>query len=158
MEAESFLPVLCWVIAWVKMKLHRVVLAGCMNCTRTYLPFSGNLHPKRLLSSVGPFSSSVDGYRALILCSARPVLYPLKYTVPLGHRKLGLNSRSYSHVVSNSLNYSQTLPESRCQIRRSQSAPVRTKNLLQGGTALPGKNDRWLVIRIRNGFFCQSKW
>ncbi|XP_062279285.1 magnesium transporter MRS2 homolog, mitochondrial [Scomber scombrus] len=125
------------------MKLHRMLLAGCMNCTRTYLPLSGNLHPKRLLSSVGPLSSSVDVYRALILCSARPVLYPLKYSVPLGNRKLGLNSRSYSHVVSNSLNCSQTLPESRCQLRRYQSAPVRTKNLLQGGTALPVSSIRY---------------
>ncbi|XP_042280791.1 magnesium transporter MRS2 homolog, mitochondrial [Thunnus albacares] len=113
------------------MKLHRVLLSGCMNCSRMYLPFSGNL------SSVGPFSSTVDGYRTLILCGARTVLYPLKYTVPLGQRKLGLNSRSYSHVVSNSLHCSQTLPESRCQLRRSQSTPTRKKNLLQAGATLP---------------------
>ncbi|KAM7420447.1 hypothetical protein PAMA_014932 [Pampus argenteus] len=114
------------------------LLAGCINCTRMYLTFSGNLYPKRLLSSVGHFCSSMDGYQTLILCSARTVLCPLKHTVPLGHKKLGLNSRSYGHVASSVLHCSQTPPESRCQVRRSQSAPARKKKLLlQGGSMLP---------------------
>ncbi|KAM9353826.1 magnesium transporter MRS2 homolog, mitochondrial [Symphorus nematophorus] len=109
----------------VDMKLHRVLLTGCMNCTRMYLPFSGNFYSKRLFSSVGPCSSRMDGTRTLMLCSARTALYPLKYTVPLGPGELGLYSRAYSDVGS----------KARCQPRRS--AGVRKGNLLQGGATLP---------------------
>ncbi|XP_070768174.1 magnesium transporter MRS2 homolog, mitochondrial [Enoplosus armatus] len=118
------------------MKLHRVLLAGRMSCTRTYLPFGMNFYPKRLFSSVSPFTSRMGGTRTLILCSARTVLYPLKYTVPLGNRKLGLYSRTYSDVGSKGL-CSQTLPVSRCQLRTSQHAAVRKENLLQGGATWP---------------------
>lgn len=118
------------------MRLYRVLLSGCMNCTRMYLPFSGNIYPKRLFSSASPFSSRMDGTRALMLCSARTVLYPLKYTVPLGHRELGLNSSSSCNVGSKAVS-SKTLSESRCQPRRSHSAWVRKGKLLQGGATLP---------------------
>ncbi|XP_039662162.1 magnesium transporter MRS2 homolog, mitochondrial isoform X2 [Perca fluviatilis] len=118
------------------MKLHSVMLIGYMNCTRMYLPFGGNFYPKRLFSSVSSFSSRMGGTQTRILCGARTVLYPLKYTVPLGNRELGLYRRCYSGVGSSAL-CSQTLPVSRCQPRRSQSAAVRKENLLQGGATWP---------------------
>ncbi|KAG7234949.1 hypothetical protein INR49_003563 [Caranx melampygus] len=34
------------------MKLHRALLAGCIDCTRMYLP--GNFYPKRLFCSAFP--------------------------------------------------------------------------------------------------------
>ncbi|XP_044063874.1 magnesium transporter MRS2 homolog, mitochondrial [Siniperca chuatsi] len=120
----------------VEMKLHRVLRAGCMNCPRMHQPFGANFYPMRLFSSVSPFSSRMGGTRTLILCSARRVLYPLKYTVPLGNRKLGLYSRSYSDVSSKAF-CSQTMPVSRCQPWSSQSAAVRKENLLQGGATWP---------------------
>ncbi|XP_070691222.1 magnesium transporter MRS2 homolog, mitochondrial [Pempheris klunzingeri] len=109
----------------VEMKLHRMLLAGCMNCTRMHLSFGGNFYPKRLFSSV---SSR--------LCRAHSGLYPLKYAVPLGDRNLGFYSRSYRDVGSNAL-CSQTLPVSRCQPGRSPSAAVGKENLLQGGATWP---------------------
>ncbi|XP_037641479.1 magnesium transporter MRS2 homolog, mitochondrial [Sebastes umbrosus] len=124
------------------MKLHRLLLAGCMNCTsRMYLPFGGNFYPKRLFSSVGSFSSRIGGRTGtLILCSARTVLHPLKYTVPLGKGQLGLcSSRSYSG--SNAI-CSQTL--SRCQPRRPQSAAGRKENLQRGSAT-------WPVSFVRHG-------
>ncbi len=112
----------------VEMKLHRVLLAGCVNYTRMNLPFGGSFHAKRLFTSVSPFSSRVGGTtRTLILCSARTARYQLKCTVPLGNIKLGLCSRSYSNVGS------------RCQPRGPQSAAGRKENLLQGGASWPGK-------------------
>lgn len=121
----------------MEMKLHSVLLAGCMNCTRMYLPLSGNFYPKHLFSL---FSSRMGGTRTFVLCSARTVLYPPKYTVPLGNRELGLCSRSYSAVGSNAL-CSQTLSVSTWQPRRSQSVVVRKELLLQGGATWPGKNE-----------------
>ncbi|XP_029308449.1 magnesium transporter MRS2 homolog, mitochondrial isoform X2 [Cottoperca gobio] len=119
------------------MQLHRVLLAGCLNCTRMYLPFSRNFYPKRLFISVSFLSSKMGGTRTLVLCTARTVLYPLKYTVPLESRTLGLFSRSYIGVGSNGL-CSQTQSVSRYQPRRSQSAVGRKENLLQeGGAAWP---------------------
>ncbi|XP_032374926.1 magnesium transporter MRS2 homolog, mitochondrial [Etheostoma spectabile] len=123
-------------LAAVEMKLHRVLLTGCMNCTRMYLPFGGNFYPKRLFSSVSYFSSRMGGTQTRMLCGARAVLYPLKYTVPLGKRELGLYRRCYSGVGSDAL-CSQTLPMSRRQPTRFQSAAVRKENLLQGGATWP---------------------
>ncbi|XP_076593552.1 magnesium transporter MRS2 homolog, mitochondrial [Chaetodon auriga] len=120
----------------VGMKLHRVLLTGCMSCTRMYPPGSGSFPSTRLLTSVSPFSSRVGGTRTLIICTARTALYPLKYTVPLVNRKPGLCSRSYSDVGSQAL-CSQTLPVSRCQHIRSQPAAERKENLLQGAATWP---------------------
>lgn len=122
----------------VEMKLHKVLLTGCVNCTRMYLPFSGN-YSKSLFSSVTSFSSRMGGTRTLMFC-ARTVLHPLKLSVQLGNRKLNLSSRNYSDVCSKAF-CSQTLPVSRCQPRRSLSAVVRKENLLQGGASWPGKNE-----------------
>lgn len=124
----------------VEMKLHRVLLTGCVNCTRMYLPFSGNLYSKRLFSSVSPFSSRMDGTRTIMLWTAPAASYPLKYTVPLGNRKLGLYSKSCSDVSSKAL-CSQTLPLSRYQ-PRCQSAAVRDGKLLQGSATWPGKYEK----------------
>lgn len=123
------------------MKLHRVLLAGCMDCTRRHLPFGGNFCPPKLFfSSFSPLSTRLAGARTLVLCSARTVLYPLKYAMPLGDRKLGLYSRSCRDVGSNAAACSQTLPLSRCQPRGSQCAAVGKENLLQGGATWPGEN------------------
>ncbi|XP_018541572.1 magnesium transporter MRS2 homolog, mitochondrial [Lates calcarifer] len=101
----------CW--GGVEMKLHRVLLAACMNCTRRYLPFSGNLYPKRPFGSASAFSSGLGETRTL------------KYTVPLGNTELASCSRSYSDSGS------------RCQLRKPQSVAVRKENLLQGGATWP---------------------
>ncbi|KAL7393338.1 hypothetical protein ABVT39_009564 [Epinephelus coioides] len=116
------------------MRLHRVLLAGCINCSRMYLPFGGNFYPKLLSSSVCYFSSRMSGTRNRMLCSARTVVYPLKYTVPCGNRKLGLYCRSYSGAGSNTL-CGQSL--AKCQPTRFQSDVVRKENLLQEGATQP---------------------
>ncbi|KAL3060517.1 magnesium transporter MRS2 homolog, mitochondrial [Trematomus bernacchii] len=126
------------------MKLHRLLLAGCMNCTRMYLPFGRNFYPNRHLSSVRFLSSRIGGTRTFVLWSARALLYPLKYTVPLGNTKLGLFIRTYSGVGPNAI-CSQTQWVSTCQPRRSQSAAVRKEKLLQEGGAA------WPVSFIRHG-------
>ncbi|XP_035528327.1 magnesium transporter MRS2 homolog, mitochondrial [Morone saxatilis] len=113
----------------VEMRVHRVLLTGCMNCTRMYLSFGGNFYPKRLYSSVSPLPPRTGGTRTLMLC-------PLKHTVPLGNREAGLYSRSYGDLGSNAL-CSLTLPVSRCQPRRAPSAAGRKEELLQGGAAWP---------------------
>ncbi|XP_056237661.1 magnesium transporter MRS2 homolog, mitochondrial [Seriola aureovittata] len=113
------------------MKLHRVLLAGCVDCTRIYLP--GNFYPKRLFSSVSAFSSRLGETRTLILCRAPTMLCPVKYTVPLGNRKPALYSRSYSVV------------NARCQPRKSQSAVVTKENLLLGGATWPVSSIRHRV-------------
>ncbi|XP_054477969.1 magnesium transporter MRS2 homolog, mitochondrial [Anoplopoma fimbria] len=119
------------------MKLHRVLLAGCMKCTRIYPPFGGNFSSE----SVSP--SRTIGTRTPVLWSANTVLYPLKYSVPLGNRKLGLCSRSYSSVGSDAV-WGQT-----CQHRRShQSAAVRKENLLQGGAPWPVSFIRYRVSDV----------
>lgn len=116
------------------MTLHRLLLAGCMNCSGMYQPFGGNVYPKRLFSCLSPFVSTMGG--------TRRVRYPLKYTVPPGNRNVGLYSRSHSDADSNAL-CSQTLPVSRCQPRTSHATAVRKENLLQGGAT-------WPVSFIRN--------
>ncbi|XP_035476528.1 magnesium transporter MRS2 homolog, mitochondrial [Scophthalmus maximus] len=108
----------------VETKLHRVLLAA--GCTRMRLPFSGSLRPKRPFSSVSGFSSRRGETRTLVpLCRARTMLCPQRYTVPPGHRRLGLHSRSYSDMGS------------RHQPRQCPSAAVRKENLLQGGATWP---------------------
>ncbi|XP_030605980.1 magnesium transporter MRS2 homolog, mitochondrial [Archocentrus centrarchus] len=110
----------------VEMKMHKLLLAGC-----------ANFNPKRLLSAVSPFFSRLGGTRAFNHCSRPTDLCPPGHTVPLGNRKLGLFSRSYSDVCLNSL-VSQAVPLSGWQTRRSQCAAVRKgRNLLQRGAAWP---------------------
>lgn len=125
------------------MKLHKVLLTGCVNCTRMYLPFSRNYYSKRLFSSVTSFSSRLGGTRTLMFC-ARTVLHPLKFNVQLGNRKLNLSSRNYSDVCSKAF-CSQTLPMSKCQPRGALSAVVRKENLLQGGASWPVSSTRGRV-------------
>lgn len=145
LEATTLRPclhhpvVLCFLISLlqqgggVEMRLNRVMLAACMNCTKMYLPCGGNFYSKCLFSSVSTFCLRLGGTRTLILSRA------LKYTVPFGNRKLGLySSRSYSDISSNVL-CRQTLLVSRCQPRKSTA--VRKENLLQGGATWPGKNE-----------------
>lgn len=117
----------------VEMKLHRVLLTDCMNCTRMHLPFSWSFCPKRLFSSVSPFSSRTDGTRAIMLWSAPAAPSPLMHAVPLGNRKLRLYSKSCSDAGPQAL-CSQILPVSRCQ-----SAVLRNGKLLQGRATWPGK-------------------
>ncbi|XP_030249839.1 magnesium transporter MRS2 homolog, mitochondrial isoform X1 [Sparus aurata] len=119
----------CW--GGVEMKLHRVLLTGSKNCTGMYLPFTGNFYLKRLFSSVSPLFSRTGGTRAVILSSARPLLFTLRDIVSHGNRKLVLYSRNYSEFCC------QTLPVSGCQPRRSQSAALRKKQLLHGGPTWP---------------------
>lgn len=117
----------------VEMRLHRVMLAACMNCTRTYLSGSGNLYTKCLFGSVRTFSlTSLSGSRTSIRC------WLLRHTEPFASRKLGLNSsRTYTDMGSNLL----------CSQRPILSGEPRTstalgkETLLQGGATWPGKNE-----------------
>lgn len=122
-----------------EMRLHRLLLTGCMNCTRMYLPFSGKFCSKRLLSSVSACSSRMDGTRTITLWTARAALCPMKYTVPLGTRKRRLYSKSYSDVGSKAL-CCHTSHVSRCQPRRCQSAAERNEKLLEASATWPGEN------------------
>ncbi|XP_028983964.1 magnesium transporter MRS2 homolog, mitochondrial isoform X2 [Betta splendens] len=102
------------------MGLHRVMLAACMNCTRTHLS---------VFSSVRTFSLGVCGTQTLFRCRG------LRLALPSGSRRLGLNSsRSYSDIGSNLL-CSQTLFVSRCHSRKS-TAPGKER-LLQGAATWP---------------------
>ncbi|KAE8288589.1 Magnesium transporter MRS2-like protein, mitochondrial MRS2-like protein Precursor [Larimichthys crocea] len=49
----------------MEMKLHRVMLAGCMTCTRMYMTLGGNFYSKRLFSS----GRSSDWSRPALQCS-----------------------------------------------------------------------------------------
>ncbi|XP_041843132.1 magnesium transporter MRS2 homolog, mitochondrial isoform X2 [Melanotaenia boesemani] len=122
----------------VEVKLHRLLLAGCMNSFR--IQFPGKFHSKRLFSSLCPFPSRLDGTQTLILCSPRTAVYPLKHTVPIGNSKVGLFSRSYSDA-----HCSQILSASRCLSRRPKSAGMGKKNLLKGGVAWPVSFHRRIV-------------
>lgn len=130
--AEPQLPA---VTAVVKMKLHRVLLAGCIHCTRMCVP--RNFYPKRLFCSA--LSSRLGETRTIVLCRPRAQFCPVKYTVPHGNTKLTLHSRSYSVV------------DARYETSKSQCAAVTKGNVLPGSAAWPGKNDsrvsdnRWQV-------------
>lgn len=117
------------------MKVRRVLLAACLNCTRMHLSCGGNLYPQRLFSSFTTVSSRFGGTRPLVPCGSRAVVCPLTYTLPPGNGKL--YSRSYSDAVSNAL-CSQTLLVSKCQPGKSA---VTKKKLLHGGATWPGKNE-----------------
>lgn len=119
----------------VEMKLHRMLLTDCMNCTRMHLPFSRSYCSKRLFSSVRPFSSRTDGPRAIMLWSAPATPCPLMHA-----RKLRLYSKSCSHAGPQAF-CSRILPVSRCQ-----SAVLRNGKLLQGRATWPGKV--WDIIYI----------
>lgn len=116
--------------AGVEMKLHRMLLADCMTCTRIHLPFSRSFCSKRLFSSV---RVRVDGPRAVMLWPAPATPWPLIHAVPLGNRKLRLYSKSCSDGGPQAL-CSQILPVSRCQ-----STVLRNGKLLQGRATWPGK-------------------
>lgn len=118
----------------MEMKLHRMLLASCK---RMHQPFNRHFHSMRLLNSSSPFSSNMGGSRTL-LCGACAVRCPMKYAVPLGTRDLGLNSRRYSNVGSDT----HCRQESRCELRRTPSSAGWKRNLLQGGATWPGKNER----------------
>lgn len=119
----------------MEIKLHRLLQAGSVSCTR--IPFVVNLDPKRFFSSVSPFSSKLGGTQTINVCCARTVLYPHKCPVPIWSRTLGLFSKNYSNDGPDSV-FRQTLPVSTCRPRTSLSAVVR-KNLLQGSASWPGK-------------------
>lgn len=116
-----------------EMKLHKVLLTDCMNCTRMHLPLSWSFCFKRLFSSVSLFSSRLDGTRGLTLWTAPAAPCTLMRTVPLGNRKLRLYSRSCSDAGPQT-HCSQILPVSRCL-----SALLRNGKLLQGRPTWPGK-------------------
>ncbi|XP_072250717.1 magnesium transporter MRS2 homolog, mitochondrial [Leuresthes tenuis] len=113
----------------VEIKLHKLLLAGCVNSSR--MPFVGKFYPKRLFSSLRPFPSRPDGTETLILCGASVVVYPLKHAVPHGNGKVGLFSRSYSDVCSQAPHVARCLP------RGSQAVGWGKATLLRGGTAWP---------------------
>ncbi|XP_029958748.1 magnesium transporter MRS2 homolog, mitochondrial isoform X1 [Salarias fasciatus] len=101
--------------AGLEIRLHRLLLLGCISCTRT--PFRRDSFPKRLLGSVRPLSFRFGGTRTLVPCSTPAVLCPSK--CPRGNGKVGVFSRSHCDVVTD------------CLRSRSQ------RNLLQGGSSWP---------------------
>ncbi|KAK2844337.1 hypothetical protein Q5P01_010996 [Channa striata] len=116
------------------MKLHRLLLATCVTCTRMYLSCGGKFHPKRFFSSFSTFPSKVGGTQTPRLCRARTTLYPQKHTVPLGNGKMGSDSRSYSDIGSNVIcRHTPLVP--RCQ--HGMSAAMGKDNLLHGRAAWP---------------------
>ncbi|CAJ1062083.1 magnesium transporter MRS2 homolog%2C mitochondrial [Xyrichtys novacula] len=132
--------------AGVERKVLKVLLASYTNCTRSYQPYVVNFNAKRLFSTAGPLFSRIDG--TADLCSAAAKVHPLKkFTVPLGNRKLEQTSRSYSDIGSHAL-YRPTLPSSRCQPKRSQSALGRKENLLQVGATWPVSFARYRVTDV----------
>ncbi|XP_034553016.1 magnesium transporter MRS2 homolog, mitochondrial [Notolabrus celidotus] len=116
--------------AGVERKLLRVLLDSSTSCTKIHQPFVGNFYAKRLFSTASPFFSRICG--TVILCSARTKVHPLKFTVPLGNRKLALTARSYCDIGSYAL-CRQTLPSSRFQPKRSQNVLQRKESMLPGG-------------------------
>lgn len=113
----------------VDMKLRRVLLSGCMSCTRMNLPPCGNFSSKRLLSLVRPFSPGMERTRTATLEDA----------VPCGDVTVGLHRKSCSVVTPTAL-CSPTAPVSRCQPRRCYSALMGNGNLLEGGAPQAGEN------------------
>lgn len=113
----------------VEMRLHRVLLAACVNCTRMYRSCGGNFYPRRLYSSASTFTSRRGG--------THPFTLYRTLNVPFRNGKLGFCNRSYGDFGLNTL-CSQTQLVSRCQTR--SPAVVRKENLLQAGATWPGKN------------------
>ncbi|XP_037533183.1 uncharacterized protein LOC119410344 [Nematolebias whitei] len=125
----------------VEVKLHRLLLVGCMNSSRT--TFVEKFHPKSLFSSLCPVPSRLQGTRSFFPFSACAVAHPLKRTGPPGRSKVGFFSRSYSDVPSHFF-HSRSPSGFRC-LQRSESAGLRREILLPGGAAWPGVS----VIRRR---------
>lgn len=119
----------------VDMKLRRVLLSGCMSCTRMYLPPCGNFSSKRLLSLLRPFSPGMERTRTAIL----------KDAVPCGNVNVGLRRKSCSAVTPTAL-CSRTAPVSRCRPRRCYSAVMGNGNLLEGSAPQPGENGMLKVM------------
>lgn len=116
----------------VEVKLHRQLLVGCMNSSRT--TFIEKFHPKSLFSSLRPVPSRLGGTRAFFPFSACAVAHPLKTTGPPERSKVGFFSRSYSGVPS-CFSHSQSPSGFRCLQR---SVGLRREILLPGGAACPG--------------------
>lgn len=119
----------------VDMKLRRVLLSGCMSCTRIYLPPCGNISSKRLLSLVRPLSPGMERTRTSIL----------KDAVPCGNVNVGLHRKSCSVVTPTAL-CSRTAPVSRCRPRRCYSAVMGKGNLLEGSAPQSGENGMLKVM------------
>lgn len=112
----------------LEVRLSRVLPDGCVNCSKTYLPFGGCFYPKRLASAASPYRPRMAGNRTPTPSSADTTLCPLSYMVPLAW-----HSKSYSHIRTAGC-CSQMSPAFRCQLGQSQSSAVRKESLLQGAT------------------------
>ncbi|MEQ2180615.1 hypothetical protein GOODEAATRI_003081 [Goodea atripinnis] len=106
-------------------KLHRHLLASCMNSSR--ITSVG----KRVFSSFSSLTSRFGGNQTLILFSGPTATHQLKQAVPLGNRKVGLLSRSYGDDGSKSTCCQRPV------LLRGRSAGLRKEILLQGGAAWP---------------------
>ncbi|KAK5606771.1 magnesium ion transporter [Crenichthys baileyi] len=109
----------------MEVKLHRRLLASCMNSSR--ITSVG----KQVFSSFCSLTSRFAGNQTLILLSGPTVARQLKQAVPLGNRKVGLLSRSYGDDGSKSTCWQRPV------LLRGQSAGLRKEILLQGGAAWP---------------------
>ncbi|MED6236354.1 hypothetical protein ATANTOWER_007902 [Ataeniobius toweri] len=121
----------------MEVKLHRLLLASCMNSSR--ITSVG----KRVFSSFCSLTSRFGGNQTLILFSGPTAAHRLKQAVPLGNRKVGLLSRSYGDDGSKSTCCQRPV------LLRGQSAGLRKEILLQGGAAWPEKKKTELCQELQ---------
>lgn len=119
--------------------LHYASLCILLTSCKMYLAVCAKFYSARLLSSVSPFCSRLDGTQAKMLWNGRTTFCPLKYTVVVGNRNLGSYSKSYSNVDAKEP-CGQPLHVPRYQLRRCQSAAVRNHKLQHRRAIWPGKD------------------
>lgn len=110
------------------MKLHKVLLSGCVNCTIMYQSFGRNIYSKHRITFARAFSSRQDAAQTPIIWRTATLLSSPMYTVPLGNRKPMSHGRNCIDIWT------------RHQLRKPLSASVSKDNLLPGGSAWPGKS------------------
>lgn len=99
----------------------------------------GSLYFKRLFSSVSSLCLRINGTGTHLNWTAQTTFHPVRYTVLVGPRNLGLYSRSFSSVGGKVVS-SQTVAVPGPRLR-SSPAVMRGEKLLQGWGAWTGKNN-----------------
>lgn len=115
-------------------------LGGIIRCTKMQQLSCRNFYFKRLFSSVSPLCLRINGTITNLIWTTHTTFYPLKYSVPVGHRTLGLYIQTFSSVGAKVLS-NQTFTVPKYQIRSCDSALMRNEKLLQGHATLPGTNN-----------------
>lgn len=119
----------------------------------------GSLYFKRLFGSVSPLCLRINGTGTNLNWFAHTTFDPVRYTVLVGPRKLGLYSKSFSSVGGKVVS-SQTVTVPRYHFRSCGSAVMRSERLLQGWGTWAGKNNngahllRHLLQQNSDVFIC----